>query len=66
MQSHNVQVIPKLLELDMNTRFCEDVGSHASSRDIDQLNIAGGDSLTDEVEMHINMLGMAVEGGILG
>jgi len=50
----------------MNERFREDVGSHAFGRDIDQLDIAGGDSLTDEVEMHINVLGMAVEGGILG
>jgi len=50
----------------MNERFREDVGSHAFGRDIDQLDIVGGDSLTDEVEMHINVLGMAVEDGILG
>jgi len=66
MRSHNVQVVPKLLKLDTNERFREDVGSHAFGRDIDQLNIARGDSLMDEVEMHINVLGMAMEGGILG
>ena len=65
-RSHNIQVISKLLELDLTERLCKNVGSHIFSWDISQLDIARGNSLADEVEMNIDVFGMSMEGGILG
>ena len=66
MQSDNIQVVPKLLELDLNERLHEDVGSHVFGQNIDRFDVARGDSLMNEVEVDVDVLDTAMEGGILG
>jgi len=66
MLSNNVEIIAEFLKLDARKGFGEDIGSHAIGWDIDQVDVARGDGLTNEMEMNVNVFGTAMESGVLG
>ena len=64
-RSHNIQVVPKFLKLDASEGLGENISCHALCWDVDQVDISGSDSLTDEVEVDVDVFGAAVEGRVL-
>jgi hypothetical protein len=50
----------------LSERLGENVSNHLLGRDIEQLDVARGNGLADNMEMNIDVLDMTVESGVLG
>ena len=62
MRSHNVQVSAEFLKFDAVESFSEDVGSHVGSGNVRHGDFTGGNSLSNEMKMHVDVLRTTVKG----
>ena len=64
--SEDSEETAELLKLEMGEWLCEYVCDHVVGRAILQRDMTVGDSLSNKMKMNVDMLGAAVECGILG
>ena len=63
---YNVQIHAKVFEFGAVKGLSENISSHVASRDKNKGKLNGSNGLTNEVEMHVNVLRSTVESGVLG
>ena len=64
--SKNSKKLAEFLKFDMSKQLGECICYHIISRTVDNRNMTLRDCLMDEMEVDINMLGVSVEGRVLG
>ena len=64
--SKNSKKLVEFLKFDMSEQLGECICYHIIGRTVDNRNMTLRDCLMDEMEVDINMLGVSVEGRVLG